>query len=253
VQDIGSSIRAWITGTNPAGSDVVFTNHTFPIVDKQHFAPSASTSPLVGGTAGIGRQLTANVGTYGGDAPIATTFTWQRCDATGEACHVVPKAKTVVYFPTAADVGYTLRIVVVAANAYGMTTVRSAPTEPIAALPPHVRGRHIVGTRRGEYLAGGGHDDTIEGLGGNDTLLGGAGDDRIDGGRGNDVVTGGSGADRLNGGAGSDTIYAADGERDVVDCGAGRDRVVADDVDRTVGCEVVAAPPGSDGSQRRRG
>jgi hypothetical protein len=244
VQDIGFSIRAWIFGTNPAGTDSVFTNHTFPIVDKPHFAPSAATSPLVGGTAGIGRQLTANVGSYDGDAPIKTQFTWQRCDATGEACHVIPKAKKVTYFPTAKDVGYTLRITVTATNDYGKTTVQSTPTEPIAMLPPHVKGRHIVGTARADYKAGGGHDDTIEGLGGNDTLLGGAGDDVIDGGGGNDIITPGSGADKVFGGTGSDTIYAADGERDVIDCGAGRDRVVADDVDKVTNCEVISSPSG---------
>jgi len=121
--------------------------------------------------------------------------------------------------------------------------VLSAPTEPVSASPPHVRGRRIVGTSNGEYLAGGGHDDVIFGMGGNDTLLGGAGDDRIYGGPANDIITGGSGADHLYGGPGSDTIYAADGERDVVDCGPGKDRAVVDAVDATVNCEVVVTPP----------
>jgi Ca2+-binding RTX toxin-like protein len=117
--------------------------------------------------------------------------------------------------------------------------VRSDPTETIAALPPRRRGRHLVGTPRADYEAGGGYDDVINGLPGNDTLLGGAGYDHIFGGRGNDVITGGSGADVLEGGPGSDTIYAADGERDVVDCGAGRDRVIADSFDIVSNCEVV--------------
>src|SRR6202007_653031 len=41
--DIGFSIRVWITGTNAAGSDVGITNHTYPVVDTQHFSPSAAT------------------------------------------------------------------------------------------------------------------------------------------------------------------------------------------------------------------
>jgi hypothetical protein len=240
--DIGSSIRVWITGTNLQGSDVAVTNHTFPIVDREHFSPSSDATPDVGGTAGLGRQLTANVGSYSGDTPIATTFVWQRCDATGAACRVIPKAKKVTYFPTSADVGFTLRIVVTATNSYGKVTAVSTPTEPIAQMPPHVKGRTIVGTAKADYKAGGPHDDTILGLGGNDTLLGGAGDDLIRGGAGNDIITGGSGADRLLGGAGSDTIYAADDERDRIDCGPGNDRVVADDVDSTVNCEVVDVP-----------
>jgi hypothetical protein len=245
--DIGFSIRVWITGTNPAGSDVVFTNHTFVVVDKQHFAPSASTPPAIAGTALPGRQLTANIGNYAGDAPVTTSYEWQRCDATGADCHTIP-VKKVVYFPTFSDIGYTLRLSVTATNAFGKVVVQSDPTDAVAATPPHRKGRRIVGTAKGEYLAGGGHDDVILGNGGNDTLLGGAGDDRINGGAGNDIINGGSGADRLLGGAGSDTIKAADGERDVVDCGAGQDRAVVDSFDKTTDCEVVETASASGGS-----
>jgi hypothetical protein len=242
VQDIGFSLRVWITGANPAGTDTAITTHTFPVVDRQHFSPTASSAPAVVGKSFVGRQLTAGIGSFTGDTPITTAFVWQRCDATGAACTTIAGAKRLVYYPTLADVGFTLRVRVTATNAFGKLATQSPPTEPIAANPPHVLGRRIVGTGKGEYLAGGGHDDQIYGLAGNDTLLGGAGDDLIYGGAGNDVITGGAGADRLFGGPGSDTIYAADGERDVVDCGAGRDRVVADSVDKTVNCEVVSGP-----------
>jgi Ca2+-binding RTX toxin-like protein len=243
VQDIGFSIRVWITGTNVAGSDVAITNHTFPIVDKQHFSPSVVTAPSIAGTMTTGRQLTADVGTYSGDLPLKTRFMWQRCDATGANCHVIANAKKVVYFPTMADVGYSLRLAVTVTNAYGKSIALSAPTDAVSSAPPHIRGRRIVGTSKGDYLAGGGHDDVIFGLGGNDTLLGGAGDDRIYGGPGNDVITGGPGADHLYGGPGSDTIFAADGERDFIDCGPGNDRAVVDSVDITIHCEVVVVVP----------
>jgi Tol biopolymer transport system component len=251
VGDIGFSIRVWITGTNPQGSDTAITNHTYPVVDKPHFAPTADTPPAIVGTAAIGHQLTANIPTFSGDEPIKTGFTWQRCDATGTACRVIANATKVVYFPTASDVGYTLRIAVTSTNAYGQSADKSPPTEPVAQQPPHVKGRTIIGTAKADYKAGGGHDDTISGLGGNDTLLGGAGDDKIEGGSGNDIVTGGAGADKLYGGDGSDTVYAADGERDTIDCGAGKDRVVADSFDKTVNCEVVDGPPASTPSPRR--
>ena len=48
-----------ITGANPAGSDTAITNHTFPVVDKQHFSPNVASMPTVGGTAILGRQLLA--------------------------------------------------------------------------------------------------------------------------------------------------------------------------------------------------
>ena len=55
------------------------------------------------------------------------------------------------------------------------------------------------------------------------------------------MITAGSGADKVYGGAGSDSIDVADGERDIVDCGPGNDRVVADLVDvLDKSCEVAA-------------
>ncbi len=94
-------------------------------------------------------------------------FAWQRCDATGEACQPIATAKKkIVYFPTRQDVGYTIRIVVTTTNTYGSLVTRSDPTEAIAALPPHRRGRHIVGTAGPDYRAGGGYDDVISGLAG---------------------------------------------------------------------------------------
>jgi hemolysin type calcium-binding protein/WD40 repeat protein/predicted actin-binding protein len=239
VADIGISLRVWITGTNSAGSDTLITNHTFPIIDKPHFSPSVVLAPSIAGVALPKRQLTADIGTFKGDLPIATSFQWNRCDAIGENCHVISGATKVVYFPGAADVGFTLRITVTASNAYGQMLTQSDPTAAVAATPPNVKGRRIVGTARGDYLPGGGHDDTILGLGGNDTINGGAGDDRIDGGPGNDVITGGAGADHIHAGPGSDTVNAADGERDVIDCGAGSDHAIVDSVDVVHNCELV--------------
>jgi Ca2+-binding RTX toxin-like protein len=239
VADIGFSLRVWITGSNLAGTDTLITNHTFPIIDKQHFAPSATLSPSVAGAALPKRQLTADIGTFSGDLPIATSMQWYRCDAVGDDCHAIPKATKVVYFPVAADVGFTLRLFVFATNAYGKLVATSDPTTAVAANPPNIRGKRIVGTRGSDYLAGTGHDDTIIGLAGSDTILGGAGDDRIDGGRGNDVITGGSGADHIDAGPGSDTINAADGERDVVACGSGSDHAIVDKVDVVHDCELI--------------
>ena len=246
VADIGLSLRAWVTGTNVLGSDFVITNHTFPVVDKQHFAPTASVPPTIVGTALPGRQLTANQGSYSGDAPIVTKLQWYRCDATGSSCHAIAKATNVVYNPTTADIGYTIEVSTTSTNAYGTLAVQSDPTDTVSGVPPNVKGRHIVGTSKADYLAGGGHDDWIEGRGGNDTILGGAGDDKLDGGAGNDIITAGSGADKVYGGAGSDTIDVADGERDHVDCGDGNDRVTVDPYDVVAkNCEVVVSKQSS--------
>jgi RTX calcium-binding nonapeptide repeat (4 copies) len=124
---------------------------------------------------------------------------------------------------------------------------------------------HISGSPGADCIDGGPGNDTIDGLAGGDTLDGATGNDVLSGGTGADELTGGQGADKLSGGAGGDTVrdvpdrydagafaparnrvtagagadrvYTANGRPDVVHCGSGRDRVVADPDDRLVGCE----------------
>jgi Ca2+-binding RTX toxin-like protein len=98
----------------------------------------------------------------------------------------------------------------------------------------------LYGESGDDRLLGGGDHDHLSGGTGNDILYGEAGNDTIDGGSYGDSIHGGSGADTLRGGSGDDFIDADDGEIDVIDCGSGRDRVLADAadiVDRN--CEVV--------------
>jgi Ca2+-binding RTX toxin-like protein len=76
-----------------------------------------------------------------------------------------------------------------------------------------------------------------------DRIDGGKGRDRLNGGDGADVLTGGPGRDKLFGGSGNDTLRARDGERDLVSCGKGKDRVTADRKDAVVSdCEKVSRP-----------
>jgi Tol biopolymer transport system component len=100
-------------------------------------------------------------------------------------------------------------------------------------------GGEVVGSARNDKLTGGKGADVLDGGAGNDKLSGGAGKDTLTGGAGNDTLDGGKGADKLSGGAGRDRLLAADGTKDTVDCGSGRDSVVADKKDKVRGCESV--------------
>ncbi len=126
----------------------------------------------------------------------------------------------------------------------------------------------LRGTNRADNLSGRGGNDRVLGLGGRDNLLGGPGKDivlggnerrafgddkNLVGGPGNDVAAGGLGSDNIEGDAGNDLM--ADGEvehdqskdilsgsagndaiivvnspafEDIVTCGGGFDRVLAD-------------------------
>lgn len=90
-----------------------------------------------------------------------------------------------------------------------------------------------------DILRGGSGSDYANGQGGADYVYGGSGDDlSLEGGPGKDRVYGGLGndslgegydssTDRLYGGDGNDTIYAQDlsSAADIINCGAGFDRV----------------------------
>ena len=240
VADIGFSLRVYLTATNVAGSGSGITNHTYPIIDKKHFAPSARVAPSITGVAVEGGQLTAGTASFDGDAPIATTVVWQRCDATGARCHTIASAAKTVYSPTLADVGSTLRLAVTAKNAYGSIVALSDPTDPVKGQPPHRLGRRIVGTAKLHYLLGTPYDDQLIGGPGNETIDGGGGYDTIRAGSGNGVITvQGPGSSRIYGGPGSSTIYTANGYKDFVYCVGKHDKVFADAFDVVKKCAVV--------------
>jgi RTX calcium-binding nonapeptide repeat (4 copies) len=97
-----------------------------------------------------------------------------------------------------------------------------------------------------DVLSGGPGADTLLGQGGNDRLAGGPGPDTLLGGPGNDTIvevpnyapgTLDSGSNRIDGGSGRDRIDVANGRRDRVDCGGGKDTVKADRFDRLKHCE----------------
>jgi Ca2+-binding RTX toxin-like protein len=90
-----------------------------------------------------------------------------------------------------------------------------------------------------DVVHGGAGNDHLRGGAGNDEEFGDAGNDVVEGDAGSDLLVGGSGHDRLLGGPGNDVLNAADGVRDVVDCGRGRDRAVVDRRDVVRHCESV--------------
>ena len=86
----------------------------------------------------------------------------------------------------------------------------------------------LRGTNGADTLIGKGGNDVLFALAGDDTLLGGLGPDTMVGGDGNDFVLGAPGPDKISGGDGNDVIDVLAIAKDVVTCGGGLDRVLAD-------------------------
>lgn len=99
---------------------------------------------------------------------------------------------------------------------------------------------YLLGGSSGDRVDGGQGADRIYGDSGNDVLVGGSGNDRIYGGAGRDFINTGFGRDRVWSGSGNDVINAATaGNRQIIDCGAGRDTVRMQRYDRARNCERV--------------
>jgi Ca2+-binding RTX toxin-like protein len=106
----------------------------------------------------------------------------------------------------------------------------------------------LAGGGGGDFMVGGTGADKLAGAGGADRIYGGPGRDAVDGGQGNDDIrevpdgyAAGQpldwGHNKIDGGPGRDRLNVANGRRDAVDCGAGRDTIRADKGDRLRHCE----------------
>lgn len=125
---------------------------------------------------------------------------------------------------------------------YTFTAGPQAPLTPPAVPTQPAGPKNVtrIGTARPDVLRGGAGHDTLRGLGGNDRLFGGSGNDRLFGNAGHDRLEGGRGRDILDAGPGNDTVAARDRTVDTIRCGAGRDVVLADRLDKVArDCEIV--------------
>ncbi len=103
------------------------------------------------------------------------------------------------------------------------------------------RGRDRINGGAGrDLIAGGSSNDRVSGDRGNDRINGNSGNDVLKGNSGKDRIVGGTGRDVVSAGSGSDRVDVRDGKRDRVNCGRGRDTVIADPKDRVSdNCERV--------------
>jgi hypothetical protein len=130
--DVGFRLRIRVTATNAEGSTTVASNAT-PIVTAPSAKPVNTTEPTITGTAIVGNRLTANRGTWTGDAPISYAYRWLRCSTGGGSCSDIGGATAAEYTLVSADAGRTMRVRVTARNDAGSTSATSNPTAVVQA------------------------------------------------------------------------------------------------------------------------
>ncbi len=131
--DGGSTLQAIVTATNEDGSALASTTATAAVPVS---SPANTTSPSITGTAQDGQTLSASPGAWSGSSPIAYSYQWETCDASGRECTALESATTSRYALSEGDIGATLRVVVSASNAGGSVQATSSPSPVIEPEPP---------------------------------------------------------------------------------------------------------------------
>ena len=110
--------------------------------------PSRLSPPAITGAASMGRRLRASRGRWS-HRPVSYTYSWRRCNASGTRCRAIRHATRRTYVVAAADVGSTLRVSVIAANAAGRSKpALSAHTAVVGGRAPTAG----AGVQRLEYV-----------------------------------------------------------------------------------------------------
>jgi hypothetical protein len=132
--DVGQTMRAVVTATNPVGSTPAASPITSVVATKVQAvtAPTNSAAPVVSGTPQAGKTLTASTGSWAG-SPTAYTFQWLRCSSSGSSCGPIAGATGSSYVLQTADVGFTARVTVVASTSAGSNSATSAATAVVTA------------------------------------------------------------------------------------------------------------------------
>lgn len=131
--------------TRGGTTDLTFTGSSSPGVPSGGAAPVNTAAPTISGSALAGNTLTASVGTWA-SGPASYAYKWQRCAASGlgAVCTDIAGAASNTYLLTDSDVGYTVRVVVTAANSSGSTPATSAETGVVATPPPADTARPLI-------------------------------------------------------------------------------------------------------------
>src|SRR6187551_1690320 len=132
--DVGNTLRVRVTAVNADGSTNARSEQT--AVVGSNAAPLTNTArPTITGEARVGQELTASEGTWTGN-PTSFAFQWQRCDIDAVSCLDVIGATGRTYGVRLADLGFRLRVQVVARKDGRSGTATSSPTAVVQPTTP---------------------------------------------------------------------------------------------------------------------
>jgi hypothetical protein len=137
--DVGHRMRVRVTAVNADGSNSARSEPSDIVASNA--APLTNTArPTITGDARVGEELSASEGTWTGN-PTSFAFQWQRCDIDAIACVDVTGATGRAYGVRLADLGFRLRVQVVARTDGRSGTAMSNPTAVVQPTTPVTNAR----------------------------------------------------------------------------------------------------------------
>jgi hypothetical protein len=134
--DVGSTVTIAVTATNTEGSTVAVA---VPTAVVAAVLPQVATVGPVIGTLQVPKTLQVIRPTWHTTIDTRYGYQWQRCDTTGIACGDIAGARNLSYRLQTADARARLRVVTVATNVDGSTTVATTPTVAIKPALPGIQ------------------------------------------------------------------------------------------------------------------
>ena len=132
----GYSLAAWGGACSGAGAcSFSPLGATESVTAEFSSVPLNTGLPVISGTPQGGRTLSTSNGAWTG-SPTSYTYQWEDCNSSGASCASITGATAGEYTLNEADLGHTIRVVVVAHNASGVSA--PATSEPSAVVEASV-------------------------------------------------------------------------------------------------------------------
>jgi len=132
--DAGYFIKSSVVATNGVGSSsAALSVETSAVTD---IVPINRTIPVISGTARTGSTLTTTAGTWA-SSPTSYSYQWQRSATSGGVYTNIASATSSTYVVSDSDVGYFVKVSVVATNGVGSSSaVLSSETAAVTDIAP---------------------------------------------------------------------------------------------------------------------
>lgn len=131
--DRSRTLRVVVVASNIDGVGPARSAQTAVVAEST--ASQNTARPTITGDPEVAQQLTASEGTWT-NSPTSYQYRWMRCDADGLACEEIQLAQAKNYQVRAVDVGFRIRVRVLAFNSAGLGAAVSNPTGIVVPSTP---------------------------------------------------------------------------------------------------------------------